>query len=100
MSAVLSYPTQSLCSPGLPCSACDDNARVRQRLVALGYEIEDMGATYGPVYRGQFRWLLLGLDITVPDPMIAFQDHEPSYDEADAWNSALRHAQETSRWSN
>lgn len=74
------------------------DTKIQQRLVALGYEIEDMGSIYGPVYAGQFRWLLLNLDISVPNPLIDFQDFEPSHDEDDAWSSALEHAQENGRW--
>lgn len=74
------------------------DAKTEQRLVALGYEIENMGLTYGPVYKGQYRWLLLNLDTGVSDPLIAFQDYEPSHNEADAWESALDHAKGEGTW--
>lgn len=80
------------------CPVCIAEAKTQQRLVALGYEIEDMDKTYGPVYTGQFRWLLLNLDLSVPDPLVDFQDHEPSYKESDAWDSALEHAKEMGTW--
>jgi hypothetical protein len=59
----------------------------KQELTRKGYYVEDMGAEYGPEWKGQFRWM--------NNIAADFQDDDTSFSVEDTWDSADHHEQHT-----
>ena len=67
----------------------------RRQLVAAGYEIEDMGSTWGKAWEGNFRFMRYSADPSDPEDIADFG--EPTTDENLAWLEAAQHHAQAER---